>query len=84
MRPWSPVGMQKLMAEIPTTDSYYDIETITVSLTVEIRFKRGSVTARNNAIRLATEHHLDAGGVGVDGCYGAKSIKAEVQQLPQA
>ena len=64
----------------PTTErSYYDKATIHIVLTVEIKFARGSSEARDNAIKLATEHHLDAGGVGPGGCYGAKAIKAEVQ-----
>lgn len=70
------------MSDSKTTKTdYYTHETITVSLTVDIRFKRGSPSARANALRLATEHHLDAGGVGLDGCYGARSVKAEVQNV---
>jgi len=71
-------GVEDMTLKSKIADSYSDKETIIVSLTVEIEYKRGSTTSRQNAIRLATEHHLNAGGVCLDGCYHANSVKSEV------
>ena len=61
--------------------NYYERETIKVLCEVEIKYKRGSEAARQDALDCATRiggGDINAGGVGPNGSYGACVTTATV------